>query len=168
MTSFRHRLRCRRPRPKEPGYALPLAIGASGLLFLGSVTLLGVGMQERLDVGAMEQLQRDEDLLASAAHKLLSVLNSAHRCLLNEPLTDWEARGAGCNADAATVAALKNAQVMDAAVQVMAWQPGTRAQTMQLALQLNSGRQARYEVQLAATTPEAARLGPRLLGGVQP
>ena len=168
MTSFRHRLRCRRPRPKEPGYVLLLAIGASGLLFLGSVSLHGVAMQERLQERASERLQRDEDLLASAAHKLLSALNNAHRCLLNETLTDWEAKGAGCNADSATVAALKIAQVMDTPVQVLAWQPGAKDQTMQVALQLNSGRQARYEVQLAATTSEGARLGPRLLGGGQP
>ena len=166
MPSLRQRLYRRRKRFKEPGYALPLAIGVSGLLLLGSLSLHGFGMQERLDGGATKQLQQDEDLLASAAHKLLSVLNSAHRCLLDQTLTNWGQPG--CNADTATVNALKTMQVMGTSVELKAWQPGTRAQTMQLALQLTTGRQARYEVLLAGATNVSAQLGPRLLGGEQP
>jgi hypothetical protein len=166
MLFLRLRLHRRRPRSASPGYAMPLAIGASGLLLLGSFALHGVAMQERLDVGVTEQLQQDEDLLASAAHKLLSVLNSAHRCLLDQTLTNWGQPG--CNADTATVDALKTMQVMGTSVELKAWQPGSKAQTMQLALQLDTGRQARYEVRLAGTTNVSAQLGPRLLGGEQP
>jgi hypothetical protein len=124
-------------------------------------------MQERLQEGAMERQQREEDLLASAAHQLLALLNSSHRCLLNQPLAQWEVAGTTC-ATPAAVAALKNAQVMDRPVQLVAWQPGGNGQPGQLALQLEAGRQARYGVMLAAAPSEGAQLGPKLLGGLQP
>jgi hypothetical protein len=168
MLFLRLRLHRRRPRSATPGFAMPLAIGASGLLLLGSFALHGVAMQESLAVGAMERQQREEDLLASAAHQLLALLNSSHRCLLNEPLAQWEVAGAACNTTPAAVAVLKNAQVMAKPVQLVAWQPGGNGQPGQLALQLEAGRQARYGVRLAAAPTEGAQLGPKLLGGVQP
>lgn len=168
MSSLRQHLYRRRKRFKEPGYALPLAIGVSGLLLLGSLSLHGFGMQERLVGGAMERQQRDEDLLASAAHKLLSVLNSSHVCLLKETLVDWETKGADCAADGATAVGLKTVLVMDTAVELLAWQPTAQPLIMEMALQLASGRQARYEVRLAKAIPGVAQLGHRILGGVEP
>ena len=67
----------RRPRTAAPGYAMPLAVGASGVLLLMSLTLHGMAMQERLQVGARERQQREEDLLVSAAHQLLAALNAS-------------------------------------------------------------------------------------------
>jgi len=129
-------------------------------------------MQESLAVGAMERQQREEDLLASAAHQLLALLNSSHRCLLNEPLAQWEVAGAACNTTPAAVADLKNAQVMGRPVQLLAWQPegpeDVPPVAAKLALQLGAGRQARYGVMLAAAPTEGAQLGPKLLGGLQP
>ena len=168
MLSLRLRRSRRRPGLAAPGYAMPLAIGASGLLLLGSFALHGIAMQESLAVGAMERQQREEDLLASAAHQLLALLNSSHRCLLNAPLAQWEVAGAACNTTPAAVADLKNSQVMAKPVQLVAWQPGGNGQPGQLALQLGAGRQARYGVMLAAAPTEGAQLGPKLLGGLQP
>ncbi len=166
-----HRLLHRRlslprpPRAAAPGYAMPLAVGASGVLMLLSLTLHGMAMQERLQVGARERVQREDDLLVSAAHQLLAALNSTHACLRVLPLAQWPA--ASC-ASPAAVAALKEAQVMAVPVKVLAWQPGVDGQTAQLTLQLQAGRKARYGVRLVGNPVQVAQLGPRLLGGAQP
>jgi hypothetical protein len=146
---------------------MPLAIGTSGVLLLMGFTLHGVALQERVQVGAVERQQREEDLLHSAAHQLLATLNRGHRCLLNHPLEHWELQGGAC-ATPTHVAALKNSRVLAGSVQLVGWQPGANGQPGQLALQLEAGRQARFGVRPAATSTEGAELGPRLLGGVQP
>ena len=87
------------PRQAQPGYAMPLAVGASGVLMLLSLTLHGMAMQERLQVGARERVQREDDLLVSAAHQLLAALNSTHPCLRVLPLAHWPA--ASCASPAA-------------------------------------------------------------------
>ena len=158
-----HRL----PRAAAPGYAMPVAVGASGVLLLLSFTLHGMAMQERLQVGAIERRQREDDLLASAAHQLLAALNASHPCLLALPLAQWEQQGAVC-ATPAAVAALKTTQVMAAPVKLLAWQPGGNGQTAQLALQLEAGRKARYGVRLEGSPPSGAVLGPPLLGRMRP
>lgn len=161
----------RLPRGAAPGYALLLALVATGVLLLLSLTLHGMAMQERLQVGALEREQREEDLLASGAHQLLAALNGPHRCLLTLPLARWEAEGAAC-ASPAAVAALKQARVMGVGVRLLDWQPGVDGQTAHLALQLEAGprrgaRQGRYKVLLEGSPVQAAELGPRLLGGAQ-
>ncbi|MGA1304878.1 MAG: hypothetical protein ACO3ZD_12625, partial [Cyanobium sp.] len=156
----------RLPRAAAPGYAMPVAVGASGVLLLLSFTLHGMAMQERLQVGAMERKQREDDLLASAAHQLLAALNASHPCLLALPLAQWEQQGAAC-ASPAAVAALTTTQVMAAPVKLLAWQPGGNGQTAQMALQLEARRKARYGVRLEGSPPRAV-LGPPLLGRMVP
>ncbi|MEB3325095.1 MAG: hypothetical protein VKM17_07130, partial [Cyanobacteriota bacterium] len=159
----------RRPHPAAaPGYAMPLAVGVSGVLLLMSFTLHGMAMQERVQVGARERQQREEDLLASAAHQLLAALNRSHACLLPLPLAHWELKGGAC-ASPAAVAALKAPQVMEVPVQLLVWQPGGDGQTVQLTVQLKgapgqAARRGRYGVRLKGSPPLGAELGPRLLG----
>jgi len=160
----------RRPRDAAPGYAMPLAVAASGVLMLLSLTLHGMAMQERLQVGARERVQREEDLLASAAHQLLATLNASHPCLLGLPLAQWE--GASCASPAAVVA-LKKPQVLAVPVKVLAWQPGGNGQAGYLAVRLEpapgrAAREGRFGVLLAGNPIQVAQLGPRLLGGAQP
>lgn len=147
---------------------MPLALGVSGVLLLMSFTLHGMAMQERVQVGARERQQREDDLLISAAHQLLAALNTSHPCLLALPLAQWELQGAAC-ASPAAVAALKTSQVMSRPVQLVAWQPGGPGQVGQVALQLETepgrpGRKGRYGVRLLGSSPEGAVLGPPLLG----
>lgn len=167
MLTFRQRLSSLRPRSFVPGFAMPLAIGASGVMALLGFTLHGVSIQERLQVGALEQQQRDEDVLHSAAHQLVASLNGAHPCLLSLPLAQWEVAGAACSNPTA-VAALKRARVLASSVELVSWTPGGNGQSGQLALQLGAGRQARYGVRPAATPNAGVELGPRILGGTQP
>lgn len=162
----------RRPRDAEPGFAMLLAVGASAALLLMSFTLHGVALQERLRVKVMERQQREDDLLHSAAHKLLGVLNGSHRCLLGLPLAQWEGAGTHC-ANPAALAALRNLEVMEVPVHLLAWQPGQPGQAGQFALQLEAGagrtaRQGRYRLRSAGNPADGAQLGSRLLGGGQP
>lgn len=161
-----------RPRTADPGYILPLTVGATGVLLLLSLTLHGMAMQERLQAGALERVQREEDLLASGAHQLLAGLNGPHRCLLTLPLARWDVDGAVC-ASPAEVASMKQRQVIGVPVRLLTWQPGLDGQTAQLALQLEAGpgrgaRQGRYGVQLVGSPVQVGVLGPKLLGGTQP
>jgi hypothetical protein len=158
----------RPPRAAAPGYAMPLAVGVSGVLLLMSFTLHGMAMQERVQVGARERQQREDDLLISAAHQLLAALNTSYRCLLPLPLAQWELQGAAC-ASPAAVAALKKHQIMTRSVQLVGWEPGGNGQPGQLALQLETeqgraGRKGRYGVRLVGSPPEGAELGRPLLG----
>lgn len=158
----------RPPRAAAPGFAMPLAVGVSGVLLLMSFTLHGMAMQERVQVGARERQQREDDVLVSAAHQLLAALNASHPCLLALPLAQWEGAGAAC-ASPAVVAALKATQVMAVPVRLVVWQPGGNGQMAQLTLQLEAGagrkgRRARYQVRLLGSPPQGAELGVRLLG----
>lgn len=166
------------PRWAQPGYAMPLAMGATGVLLLLSLTLHGMAMQERLQVGALERQGREEDLLASGAHQLLAALNGAHRCLLSLPLASWEGSGASC-ASPAAVATLRQQQVLAVPVRLVSWQPRADGQGAVLELALEAGapadrsaRRGRFAVRFAGaatpTGPGAGELGPRLLGGGLP
>lgn len=163
------------PRQAQPGYAMPLAMGATGVLLLLSLTLHGMAMQERLQVGALERQGREEDLLASGAHQLLAALNGAHGCLLPLALAQWE--GAAC-ASPAALGALKQAEVLGTPVQLVAWQPRANGTAvLELALEAGgqaggSARRGRFAVRFTGPAtpagPEAGVLGPRLLGGGLP
>lgn len=166
------------PLQAQPGYAMPLAMGATGVLLLLSLTLHGMAMQERLQVGALERQGREEDLLASGAHQLLAALNGAHRCLLPLPLGNWEGSGASC-ASPSALATLRRQQVLAVPVQLVSWQPRSDGQGAVLELALEAGGQAggsarrgRFAVRFTGPAtpagPEAGMLGPRLLGGGLP
>lgn len=165
-----HLLRSR--HPAAPAYAMPLAAGATGLLLMLSLALQGVAMQERLQVGAMEKLRHEEDVLASAAHQLLAALNGPHRCLLHLPLARWEAEGGAC-ASPATVAALKRGEVWMVPVRLVAWEPqvGQQRAHLELALEGGPGRSARlgrFGARLAVEPPQALELRSRSLVGALP
>ncbi|MFM9103736.1 MAG: hypothetical protein ACKOPS_21345, partial [Cyanobium sp.] len=63
------------PCHRAPAYAMPMAMGAAGLLLLMGLAVHGLAMQERLQVAALERLRQEEDLLVSAAHQVLAALN---------------------------------------------------------------------------------------------
>ena len=65
---------------------LPLTMGTSLVLLLGSLSAHTVSLQVRLQ-GIREQQQRQaEDRLASAGQQLLADLHRSHPCLLGVPL----------------------------------------------------------------------------------
>ena len=160
------------PLRREPAYLMPLATGAAGLLLLLGLTLQGMALQERVQVGAQERLRREEDLLASAAHQLLAALNKTHRCLLNLPLARWESDGAAC-ASPQALAALRRGVVWAVPVRLLAWRPGSDGWSAELELLLEAGegraaRRGQFGARLAGTPLQAVDLQARDLGGPLP
>ena len=160
------------PLRREPAYLMPLATGAAGLLLLLGLTLQGMALQERVQVGAQERLRREEDLLASAAHQLLAALNKTHRCLLHLPLARWESDGAAC-ASPQAVAALRRGVVWAVPVRLLAWRPGSDGWSAELELLLEAGegraaRRGQFGARLAGAPLQAVDLQARDLGGPLP
>lgn len=151
---------------------MPLAAGAAGLLLLLSLALHGAAMQERHQLGALERLQLEEDLLASAAHQLLAALNGPHQCLLTLPLARWETAGGDC-ASPAAVAALKRAEVWAVPVRLLSWEPkpdGVSA-ALELALERGPGRgerRGRFGTRLKGVPPLAVDPAARGVAGGLP
>ena len=92
------RPRSRRGAANEPerGFILPVAIGASLLLLLGSMSLHSVALQGRLAHASREVLAGQEDALAGAAQQLVGQLNLRHPCLLSLPRDRWSEEGRSC------------------------------------------------------------------------
>jgi len=157
---------------REPAYLMPLATGAAGLLLLLGLTLQGMALQERVQVGAQERLRREEDLLASAAHQLLAALNSTHHCLLSLPLARWEADGGAC-ASPQALATLRRGVVWAVPVRLLAWRPGSDGLSAELELLLEAGegraaRRGQFGARLAGAPLQAVDLQARDLGGPLP
>ncbi|MEB3243132.1 MAG: hypothetical protein VKO44_05795 [Cyanobacteriota bacterium] len=169
----RRRSRWRLDRHRRPSaQALPLAVGAVGLLLLMSLSLHALAMQERLQVGALERLRREEDLLVSAAHQWLQSLNDRHSCLLRLPLARWDVEGSAC-ASAAELAELRRRAVLGRPVRLLAWQPAADGLRAEFELRLEAGagrapRRGRFGAQLEGTPPWALEPRRRSLTGALP
>lgn len=157
---------------REAAYLMPVAAGTAGLLMLLGLSLQGLALQERVQVGAMERLRREEDLLASAAHQVLAALNGPHSCLLTLPLARWEAEGAVC-ATPQALATLRRQEVWEVPVRLLAWQPGADGWSAEMELQLEAGagrtaRRGRFGTRLAGAPPQALDPRARQLAGALP
>jgi hypothetical protein len=151
---------------------MPLATGAAGLLLLLGLTLQAMALQERAQVSAQERQRREEDLLASAAHQLLTALNRSHGCLLVLPLEHWEANGAVC-ASPQALASLRRVEVWTVPVRLLAWRPATDGLSADLELELEAGesraaRRGRFAARLTGGPPQAVDLRVRVPGGSLP
>lgn len=75
---------------------LPLAISASLLLLLGSLSVQSAALQSRLSQVTREELRQQEDRMISVGQQLVGTLNASHPCLLPLPLARWPQEGASC------------------------------------------------------------------------
>ena len=162
--------RCRPQR--EPAFMMPLAAGAVGMLLLMSLMLQSLALRERLQVNVLERQRREEDLLASAAHQLLAALNGPHRCLLGLPLARWELDGSAC-APPEALATLRQPQVWESPVRLLAWQPRANGMAADLELALEASpqqapRRRRFSTRLIGSPPLAVDPRAHTLGGSQP
>ncbi len=144
-----------RHRSREQGFVLPLAMGASLVLLLGSLSAHTASLQLRLQGIREQQQRRAEDRLASAGQQLLAELHRSHRCLLALPLPQWDVQGLAC-APAQAIAALRQGQVLGVPYRLIAWRP--ELQPAELLLELAAGggqpaRQGAFAVQLAPAQP---------------
>jgi hypothetical protein len=161
------------PRTRhDSAFLMPLAAVAAGLLLLLGLTVQALALQERAQTDALERLRQEEDLLVSAAHQLLAVLNEAHPCLLALPQTQWATAGTACASPADGVT-LTQLEVGSVPVRLLAWRPGADGESAQLDVQLVAGqgrapRQGRFAVRLTGAPPQAVDLRSREPGGVEP
>ncbi len=152
---------------------MPLVMGTSLVLLLGSVSVHTTSLQSRLEAAREQQLRRAEDQLASAAQQLLADLNRQHPCLLTVALEHWEAPGLPCVTPGAA-AALRSSEVLGVPYRLIGWQPGATSVAMVLELGPAQGlvsRQGAFAVTLSPppqVPPQAVDV--RLLGlrGVAP
>ncbi|MEB3335713.1 MAG: hypothetical protein VKP70_12095 [Cyanobacteriota bacterium] len=166
------RLPCQRAPAQAPGYTMPLAVGAAGLLLLQSLTVQSITQLERLQVNAMERLSREDDLLSSAAHQLLASLNGSRGCLLALPLESWEGDGADC-ASAEDLVNLRRLVVWQVPVRLISWRPSIDGASAQFELQLEAAndrtpRRGRFGVRLTGVPPQAVDPRPHTMGGPGP
>ena len=146
-----------RHRSGEQGFVLPLAMGASLVLLLGSLSAHTVSLQVRLQGIREQQQRRAEDRLASAGQQLLADLQRSHPCLLALPLEHWDSHGLACT-PAPAIASLKAGQVLGSAYRLVGWRP--QLVPAELLLELAAAgnepsRQGAFAVQLMAAQPPA-------------
>ncbi|AFY28578.1 hypothetical protein Cyagr_1410 [Cyanobium gracile PCC 6307] len=144
-----------RHRAREQGFVLPLAMGASMVLLLGSLSAHTVSLQARMQGIREQQQRRAEDRLASAGQQLLAELHRSHPCLLALPLEHWDVHGLVC-APAPAIAALRQGQALGASYRLIDWRP--QLQPAELLIELAAAgneptRQGAFAVQLAPAQP---------------
>ena len=158
------------PPSPESGFVLPLALGVSMLLLLGSLSLQTVALQGHLDQVRQAGRGRDEDALVGASQRLVGELNRRHACLLSLPLSRWSQEGQSCASLPEQAALLGEAGSFGG--RLLAWSPGaTEAEALieaEPAVHGGIARRAVFKVVLHADPLRAQ--SPQLLGlrGVAP
>lgn len=132
----------RRPlcrRAGESGFLLPLSIGTSMLLVLGSLSLQMAVLQGRMLLAAQRDRQLSVDALQSAAHRLAGALQGSHRCLRALPSSSWSILPLPVDCPAGLdPAVLQRMELAGASVLLHSWEPD--AEGGSLRLQLQGGR----------------------------
>jgi len=144
-------------RSRERGFVLPLSMGASLVLLLGSLSAQTASLQVRLQGIREQQQRRAEDRLASAGQHLLAELQRSHPCLLALPLEHWDLQGPAC-APAATIASLRAGQVLGSSYRLVDWRPQLAPAELLLEMAADGGQPARqgaFAVQMAPAQPPA-------------
>lgn len=121
------------PRHAEKGFVMPLAIGTSLVLLLGSASVHSLALHSRLRARSSWQEQERQDLLRSAAMAFLERANTpAQRCLMEWPLAQWPSQAAHCGANDA--AAMNQGQAGSHGWELQDWQPSPQGAELQLRL----------------------------------
>lgn len=154
-----------RPGPMAHGFVLPLALGVSSLLLLGSASIHTLSLQGRLRAATDQQRAAGADQLRSAAQAFAAAAQGPQTCLLSLPSTAWDSARTTC--PTADWQPLTRGVVDGSAWRLIHWQPSASGGTLQLALA--DGRQARLPVQLtqagAVTSLGELQLIGRAAGG---
>jgi hypothetical protein len=116
------RRRCRHPFSAAAGFVLPVALAASLVLVLSSLSLQTTTLQTRSRLQSTQRLRHAEDALLSAAQKIVADLNQQHACLTVLPMAEWVTVGHVC-ADPHVQAGLRTGRVLESSYEVLDWQP---------------------------------------------
>ena len=121
------------PRHAAQGFVLPLAIGTSLVLLLGSASVHSLALHARLRAHSSWQEQERQDQLRSAAMAFLEQANTpAQQCLMESPLALWPSQAASCGA--VDAAALRQGQAGPHHWELLDWQPSAQGAELQLRL----------------------------------
>jgi hypothetical protein len=126
------------------GFALPLALTASALLLLSSLSLQTLALYARQRSSQALAIAQTRDAERSLAMAFQQHAAGAHACLLALPSSEWE-RSERC--PGVNPGLLQSGRVPDRDWQLLDWQPeGTRAGTLQLLW--SNGSKSRLDLEL--------------------
>ena len=148
------------PRPQAQGFVMPLALGVSSLLLLGSASIHTLSLQGRLRAAAHQQRAAGADQLRSAAQAFAAAAQGPQACLLPLPSAAWEAASSAC--PQADPQLLTSGVVAGEPWRLINWQPAASRGTLLLAT--GDGRQAQVLVHLLDGVGITALGEPQLLG----
>lgn len=121
------------PRHAEKGFVLPLAIGTSLVLLLGSASVHSLSLHARLRARSSWQEQERQDQLRSAAMAFLEQANTpVQRCLMEWPLELWHSQATHCGT--VNASALNQGQAGSHRWELLDWQPSSQGAELQLRL----------------------------------
>lgn len=152
-------LRLRGQRRAPTGFVMPLAIGASAVLLLGSASLHTLSLQGRLRWQTRARRGQTADQLRSVGQAFAALANGAEACLLqwSDPLWDQQVGTCG-DADPDR---LRSGVLDGEAWHLIAWQP--QGDGARLQVQLSDGRQAQFRASLHGDGVSLRGLGPARL-----
>ena len=134
-----------RSRCDDPGFVIPLAIGTSLVLLLGSTSLHSLVVHARLRVRSSWQETERRDQLRSAAMAFLGQMNTPQRtCLLDWPSALWHSQKANCGVSDAV--ALNQGLVGPVAWTLLDWRPSGHGAQLHLSLGAREGAAALFLV----------------------
>lgn len=120
-------------RRAEQGFVLPLAIGTSLVLLLGSASVHTLALHARLRArSSWQELQRQDQLRSTAMAFLEQANTPAQQCLMEWPFALWPSQAARCGAIDA--AALSQGQAGPHHWELLDWQPSAQGAELQLRL----------------------------------
>ena len=134
----------RLPDPEQRGFALPLALTASALLLLSSLSLQTLALHARQRSHQALAIAQTRDAERSVAMAFQQHAAGANACLLAFPSSEWEGseRCPGMNPGL-----LQSGRVADRDWQLVDWQPrGGRAGMLQL--HWSDGHQCQLDLKL--------------------
>ena len=122
-----------RQSSQQQGFVLPLAMGTSLVLLLGSASVHSLALHARLQARSSWQEQERQDQLRSAAMAFLEQASTpAQRCLMESPLALWPSQATHCGTiDAST---LNQGQAGSHHWELLDWQPSAQGAELQLRL----------------------------------
>jgi len=152
--------RLTRAAVNDAGLILPLACTTSLILVLASLSLQSVILQQRLIQGQRLERQRQNDRLASAAHRMTSLLSGQRRCLAPFPSTQWPSIQAQqlCPDPAGSMPPEQAIRVIDG-VELISWIPDVDQSGGQLQLKLVGAARQRQDRLILTPAPTLQEQG---------
>ena len=137
----------------QAGFVLPLALSASAVLLLGSVSIYTLSLQGRLRLNVLRRRELAADQLRSAAQAFAAAARGPESCLLQRPSLDWP--GVVHDCAGSDPSQLSAGVVGEMPWTLLDWKPSIASG--QLSLQLADGRTGNFR--LALDPSETSVLG---------